>query len=27
MAPDVLEEFLGQPHIGVLATLRADGRP
>ena len=23
----VLEEFLRQPHIGVLATLRSDGRP
>ena len=27
MASDVLEEFLRQPHIGVLATLRRDGRP
>ena len=27
MAPDVLDEFLRQPHIGVLATLRGDGRP
>jgi PPOX class probable F420-dependent enzyme len=27
MADDVLEEFLRQPHIGVLATLRQDGRP
>ena len=27
MAPDVLDEFLRQPHIGVLATLRRDGRP
>jgi PPOX class probable F420-dependent enzyme len=27
MARDVLEEFLRQPHIGVLATLRRDGRP
>ncbi|HEY4410293.1 MAG TPA: TIGR03618 family F420-dependent PPOX class oxidoreductase [Acidimicrobiia bacterium] len=27
MAPDVLDEFLVQPHIGVLATLRTDGRP
>jgi PPOX class probable F420-dependent enzyme len=27
MAPDVLAEFLRQPHIGVLATLRGDGRP
>jgi PPOX class probable F420-dependent enzyme len=27
MAPEVLEEFLHQPHIGVLASLRQDGRP
>jgi hypothetical protein len=27
MSPDVLRTFLQQPHIGVLATLRADGRP
>ncbi len=27
MKPDVQEEFLRQPHVGVLATLRADGRP
>ena len=27
MAADVLDEFLRQPHIGVLATLRGDGRP
>ena len=27
MASDVLEEFLRQPHIGVLASLRRDGRP
>jgi PPOX class probable F420-dependent enzyme len=27
MAEDVLDEFLRQPHIGVLATLRGDGRP
>jgi PPOX class probable F420-dependent enzyme len=27
MANDVLDEFLRQPHIGVLATLRRDGRP
>src|SRR5437588_2794579 len=27
MTTDVLEEFLRQPHIGVLATLRSDGRP
>jgi len=27
MASDVLEEFLRQPHIGVLATLRRDGQP
>ncbi len=27
MAPDVFEEFLQQPHVGVLATLRQDGRP
>ena len=27
MTTDVLEAFLRQPHIGVLATLRSDGRP
>jgi PPOX class probable F420-dependent enzyme len=27
MKPDVLEEFLQQPHVGVIATLRRDGRP
>jgi PPOX class probable F420-dependent enzyme len=27
MQPDDVEEFLQQPHIGVLATLRRDGRP
>ncbi len=27
MAEDVLEEFLRQPHIGVLATLRRNDRP
>ena len=27
MQPDVLEEFLRQPHVGVIATLRGDGRP
>ncbi|OAI40173.1 hypothetical protein AYO38_06335 [bacterium SCGC AG-212-C10] len=27
MRPDVLAEFLQQPHVGVLATLRRDGRP
>src|SRR2546430_17289028 len=27
MTSDVLDEFLGRPHIGVLATLRRDGRP
>jgi hypothetical protein len=27
MAPDDIDEFLRQPHIGVLASLRADGRP
>jgi PPOX class probable F420-dependent enzyme len=27
MAADVLDEFLLQPHIGVLASLRRDGRP
>lgn len=27
MAPDVFEEFLQQPHVGVIATLRADGSP
>ncbi len=27
MKPDYLEEFLRQPLVGVLATLRRDGRP
>lgn len=27
MKPDVLEEFLQQPHVGVLATLRQNGLP
>ena len=27
MKPDDLAEFLRQPHVGVLATLRRDGRP
>lgn len=27
MREDVLEEFLRQPYVGVLATLRRDGRP
>lgn len=27
MKPDVFEEFLQQPHVGVLATLRRDGLP
>ena len=27
MAPSVLEEFLQQPHVAVLASLRRDGRP
>ncbi len=27
MKPGDLEEFLRQPHIGVIATLRRDGRP
>ena len=27
MKPDDVVEFLAQPHIGVLATLRRDGRP
>jgi PPOX class probable F420-dependent enzyme len=27
MKPDDVTEFLAQPHIGVLATLRQDGRP
>jgi PPOX class probable F420-dependent enzyme len=27
MKPDDVTEFLAQPHIGVLATLRGDGRP
>jgi PPOX class probable F420-dependent enzyme len=27
MQPDDVAEFLRQPHVGVLATLRRDGRP
>jgi PPOX class probable F420-dependent enzyme len=27
MKPDVLAEFLQQPHVGVIATLRRDGLP
>ena len=27
MKPEVLAEFLQQPYVGVLATLRRDGRP
>ncbi|MCP5025454.1 MAG: hypothetical protein GY929_04140 [Actinomycetia bacterium] len=27
MAPERLAEFLGEPHVGVIASLRADGRP
>ncbi len=27
MQPDVADEFLRQPHVGVLASLRRDGRP
>jgi PPOX class probable F420-dependent enzyme len=27
MKPDVLEEFLQQPHVGVISTLRQDGMP
>ncbi len=27
MKPDVFEEFVRQPHVGVIATLRKDGRP
>ncbi len=27
MQPDVLEAFLKEPHVGVIATLRQDGRP
>jgi PPOX class probable F420-dependent enzyme len=27
MKPDDVAEFLRQPHVGVLATLRSDGRP
>ena len=27
MKPDDVADFLAQPHIGVLATLRRDGRP
>lgn len=27
MSPELLEQFLAQPHVGVLATLRRDGRP
>jgi PPOX class probable F420-dependent enzyme len=27
MKPEDVTDFLGQPHVGVLATLRRDGRP
>lgn len=27
MQPDDVKEFLRQPHVGVIATLRRDGRP
>lgn len=27
MKPDVFEEFLRQPHVGVISTLRQDGMP
>ncbi len=27
MKPDDMQEFLRQPHVGVIATLRRDGRP
>jgi PPOX class probable F420-dependent enzyme len=27
MKPEVMEEFLKQPYVGVIATLRRDGRP
>jgi hypothetical protein len=27
MATEVIQEFLRQPHVGVLASLRRDGRP
>jgi PPOX class probable F420-dependent enzyme len=27
MAPDVQEAFMAEPHVGVVATLRRDGRP
>ncbi|MEX2373234.1 MAG: pyridoxamine 5'-phosphate oxidase family protein [Dehalococcoidia bacterium] len=27
MSPELLEQFLEQPHVGVLATLRRDGLP
>jgi PPOX class probable F420-dependent enzyme len=27
MAPEVFDEFLKQPHVGVIATLRKDGMP
>ncbi|MEP7216224.1 MAG: pyridoxamine 5'-phosphate oxidase family protein [Anaerolineaceae bacterium] len=27
MKPDVFEEFLRQPHVGVISTLRKDGMP
>ena len=27
MQPDVLAEFLAQPHVGALATLRRNGMP
>jgi PPOX class probable F420-dependent enzyme len=27
MAPDVFDEFMQQPHVGVISTLRPDGMP
>jgi len=27
MRPEDVDEFLRQPHVGVLASLRRDGRP
>jgi PPOX class probable F420-dependent enzyme len=27
MSPELLAEFLQEPHVGVIATLRRDGRP
>ncbi|MBL6691400.1 MAG: pyridoxamine 5'-phosphate oxidase family protein [Pseudomonadales bacterium] len=27
MQEDVLEDFLEEPHVGVIATLRQDGMP